>query len=97
MALHSTAITFTSKNLGASSGNVFLINAKESGANDANVCNSAYKTTDYWAQVGFYWNTEGDLNWDDTSVGCVPQVILSDYVAGDDYKFSITASTDVLS
>lgn len=88
----SQAITFTNQ-VGQTTGNVLMINAQRSGATAGNACDSTHTSDRYWAQLGFYWRTEGKINYDDTSTSCSPVFPIFTYTAGNNYKFSITGKT----
>ncbi|AIC15309.1 hypothetical protein [Nitrososphaera viennensis] len=86
--MDSPAITFTSSGV-QTTGNVLLVNALMTGGSGANACNPAKATTDYWAQIGFYWKTSGQINYDDTSTGCAPVFSALTYTPGNNYRFNI--------
>jgi hypothetical protein len=70
----------------------FLVNGIESGANDANGCIPADKSSDYFGQSGLnFWN--GYAMYTDTSFSCFTNNAMIPYTAGDLYLGEIYSST----
>jgi hypothetical protein len=80
-------------------GNVLLLNGLMSGSTLANACVKGSTPSTYFAQIGFYWESSGQLIWTDTNsgtgtIGCQSNFITSPtYVAGKDYQFRIVGAT----
>jgi len=96
---HMIAPTFTNQ-IGQTLGNVLLVNAQRSGATSGNACDMAHVSDRYWAQVGLYWKTSGQINYDDTGTGpvggpgCQPVFPTGiSYQAGYNYQFTIYGAT----
>lgn len=70
----------------------FLVNGIESGANDANGCIPADKSSDYFGQAGLnFWN--GYVMFTDTSNSCFTENSMLAYTAGHLYLGEIYSST----
>jgi len=87
------APTFVWDNITRAKGNALLLNGLMTGSTCVSACTSSSIPSTYWAQIGFYWNSAGKINWTDTQKSCLPQFPTLSYVSGKTYEFRIVGAT----